>query len=298
MKKDEDLSFHDVANLFPLMTGEEFEALKEDIRINGLNESIWIYNGKIIDGRNRYRACKAIDVIPKYKEYSGKEENLIDFVISLNLHRRHLTTSQKACMAVDLLPALEKRAKEELSKKMREIKKGKDVAKLPQGERSRTKAARYFGVSERYVGDAKKLKTESEELFNRVKKGELTLQKAKKSLILKEEKKQDVAKLPQGEKNYDIGKIELTRGEKVFYNELIDNKMPKENAENLLKVRIEKRMRRKSKPKTQKNVHYQKKYIGLPQELIEEVQKRAKKNKTNFSEEARKLILEGTKKKL
>jgi ParB-like chromosome segregation protein Spo0J len=56
-KKSNTIEFHSVANIFPMMTGKEFEALKQDILTNGLKEPIWLYEGKIIDGRNRYLAC-------------------------------------------------------------------------------------------------------------------------------------------------------------------------------------------------------------------------------------------------
>ena len=51
------MKFHEYAGLFPLLTGEEFDALVADIEKNGLIEPVWLYEGKILDGRNRYRAC-------------------------------------------------------------------------------------------------------------------------------------------------------------------------------------------------------------------------------------------------
>lgn len=183
MSKKIELEFHSVANLFPMMTASEIEALKGDIAQNGLREPIYLYQGKIIDGRNRYIACLETGVKPIFREYEGTESNLIDFVISLNLVRRHLNTSQKACLAVEILPELEKRTKDNLSKKMSAIRKGKaeDSAILQNLNSSQT-ASKIFGVSERYIFDAKKLLKESEVLFHEVRKGKLTLQQAKKQL--------------------------------------------------------------------------------------------------------------------
>jgi hypothetical protein len=96
-----DLKFHPLANIFPLMEGQEFESLVEDIRAaNGLHEKITLYEGCILDGRNRYRACKAlgIDITAlEFDEYDGSDP--LGFVISLNLARRHLSESQRAMIA-------------------------------------------------------------------------------------------------------------------------------------------------------------------------------------------------------
>lgn len=82
--------FHPVAHqLFPLIQGTEFSQLVSDIKTNGLHEPMWLYDGKIIDGRNRYRACFKAGVAPVFRRWSG-EGSLVAFVVSLNLHRRHL----------------------------------------------------------------------------------------------------------------------------------------------------------------------------------------------------------------
>ena len=94
------LEFHDVAEFFPLMHGAEFDALVADIREHGLREPIWLHrDGRIIDGRNRYRACIGAGVEPKTQTYIGPDEGLLDFVVSENLRRRHLNESHRAMVA-------------------------------------------------------------------------------------------------------------------------------------------------------------------------------------------------------
>ena len=96
-------AFHPVANAFPLMVGKEFDDLVEDVRAHGLHEPIWLHqDGRIIDGRNRYRACMGAGVEPKFQPYIGPEEELAAFVVSKNVRRRHLNESQRAMVSASL----------------------------------------------------------------------------------------------------------------------------------------------------------------------------------------------------
>ena len=87
---------HPLCTLFPRIEGAEFDALVADVKANGLRESIVLHDGMILDGGNRYRACVQAGVTPKFKEFSGA--NLVTFVLSANLHRRHLSAGQQAAI--------------------------------------------------------------------------------------------------------------------------------------------------------------------------------------------------------
>jgi hypothetical protein len=91
---------HELSQIFPDMPAEEVQALAEDIKTNGLHESIFIYQGKVLDGWHRYQACLMAGANPRTAEYRGK--NPADFVRSKNAHRRHLTASQRALAIVQL----------------------------------------------------------------------------------------------------------------------------------------------------------------------------------------------------
>lgn len=93
------MDFHPVSEIFPLMDAEDIGKLAADIKENGLREKIWTFGGKIIDGRNRFKACEIAGVPAKSREYDGDASGLVKFVLSLNLHRRHLSSSQRSMVA-------------------------------------------------------------------------------------------------------------------------------------------------------------------------------------------------------
>ena len=107
---------------------------------------------------------------------------LIVFVISLYLKRRHLNTSQKALVALDALPFYE-----EAAKKRQRLSKGrgkKGVAKLPHvfKGKSRDMAAKVFGISGRYVGYAKQINEKDPELAQKIRIGKKTIAEGIKQL--------------------------------------------------------------------------------------------------------------------
>ena len=85
---------HPLCTLFPRLEADAFSALVEDIRANGLREPITLHDGMILDGGNRYRACLEAGVEPSFQEFAGG--NVASYVLSANLHRRHLTAPQRS----------------------------------------------------------------------------------------------------------------------------------------------------------------------------------------------------------
>lgn len=177
------MDFHPIADIFPLMQGQEYEDLKADIAKNGLVEPIWLHpDGRIIDGRNRWRACTETNTNAKFEKWDG-QGSLIEFILSLNLHRRHLTPSQAAMVATRALPMLEEEAKERQKLSDGRGKKGSQKIDYLNDDtntgKSTQQAANLFGTNRQYVSDAKLISQEAPDIAGKVLSGELTIPKAK-----------------------------------------------------------------------------------------------------------------------
>ena len=93
---------HDYAAIFPLTEGQPLWDLSDRIKLNGLREPIVLLDGKILDGRRRELGCLRAGVDPKYRKFGSRKEDgndPLEFVIDLNLHRRHLGEGDRALAA-------------------------------------------------------------------------------------------------------------------------------------------------------------------------------------------------------
>jgi ParB-like chromosome segregation protein Spo0J len=176
------VNVHPAADLFPLLTGDEYQALVDDIREHGQREPITLHEGTILDGRNRWRACEELGIEPVTRQWDERG-SATAFVVSANIHRRHLNPSERATIAADLLPLFETEAKERQREAGRSAAPGrpaeKEVAILPPLSKARDEAARLVGVSPRYVSDAKRVKEQAPDLAAEVRNGTKTLPQAK-----------------------------------------------------------------------------------------------------------------------
>lgn len=96
-----DMKAHAAADIFPMMSDTEFDALVADIKENGQREPIVLHDGQILDGRNRARACEQLGLVPRTVQWDRKGTPEA-FVVSMNLHRRHLNESQRGMIAAKL----------------------------------------------------------------------------------------------------------------------------------------------------------------------------------------------------
>ena len=199
------LKFHEIANRFPLLEAqdpEEWEAFVDSIRRNGQREPIVLHDGKILDGRNRYQACRKLGIDPVTIELD-KDENPWEYVWDENAHRRHLAAGQKVALYISFQRGSESwassRAKREADKHGKQVAGGKKGGEIggrgkkkglgscdpepfqgpkPQPNRERDDVAKGAGVSPSTAKRALALESSDPDLFKKVVDGEVELAKA------------------------------------------------------------------------------------------------------------------------
>ena len=198
-----ELEFHPLANIFPLIEGAEFDALVEDIRLNGQREPIVLLDGKILDGRNRYRACLLAGENPASISYFG--DDAVSFVVSLNLRRRHLDESQRAVVAA----------------KLANMKQGSRTDLSPIGEMSQSQAAEMLNVGKRSVERARAVIDEgASELIAEVEQGRISVSAAADVATLPKPQQAEIVargekEILEAAKQIRAEKAEVRRAERI-----------------------------------------------------------------------------------
>ena len=163
---------HPLCTLFPRLGDEEAARLAEDIKANGLREPITLCGGMILDGGNRYAACITAGVEPQFVEFDGP--SIAAFVLSENLHRRHLTPGQQAA----IVASIQDWSKAQVAGSNQHTTKA-GPATLPDHSLSTVaKRAAQSGASERTQRMADKVARANPDLAKKVAHGEVSLPKA------------------------------------------------------------------------------------------------------------------------
>jgi N6-adenosine-specific RNA methylase IME4 len=189
------IPYHPLADIFPLMEGEGFDALVASIKANGLREPIVIFEDKILDGRNRDRACAAAGVDPVFAPFRGDDP--VAFVVDANVHRRHLSESQRAIVAARLAT---------LAHGQRQSGR---LAAVP----TQQEAAALLNVGERSVRRAAEVRDHgAPELQRAVEQGAIAVNAAAELAKLPVERQQEIlAALDEGEIRKAASKIHTRR---------------------------------------------------------------------------------------
>lgn len=194
------MKIHKFATYFPPMPDEQFAELVEDIKANGLIEPITLFEGMILDGVHRSEACKIAKVKPEYVEWA--DSDALRWVMSKNLHRRHLSPAQKVMVLIDsgLLA--------------KEPDLGRPVKSAAPQTLSQPEAAEQAGVSSRTVTDVQSAAASDEKLADKLRSGELGAEPAQHIVRLRERSKKWGAKVDKIVAQIEDGEI----GSKVIRN--------------------------------------------------------------------------------
>lgn len=180
---------HRFADVFPMLDKARGDELRADIAAHGLRDPVVLFDGEILDGRNRYgglfdiaklgltylgHPLTAADLTPGsvaalgfnfFEQFNGTEAEALEYVLSKNLHRRHLNESQRAMVAAGLATLQPGRPSSDNS------------ANLPVFRQS--DAAEKLAVSERSVRDARAVKASGVDGLNEaVTRGEMRVSEA------------------------------------------------------------------------------------------------------------------------
>lgn len=187
------LDLHPLCTLFPRLSGAEFDALRDDIKANGLRHPIVLHEGMILDGGNRYRACIEAGVEPEFAPFEGG--NLVSFVLSANLHRRHMTPGQQAA----IVASAQDWAMSQVAGSNQHVTRGPATlpdhkgATLPDRLSTVAERAAQSGASERTQRMADKVAKADPELAKKVAQGAVSLPKAVETIAGKRKTEQEQA---------------------------------------------------------------------------------------------------------
>jgi ParB-like chromosome segregation protein Spo0J len=200
------LEYHDAANIFPL-DEESIPDLADDIRKEGLHVPIELLDGKILDGRRRYLACNRAGVQPKFREVYVADP--VAYVLSINLHRRHLTPSQRSMVGARAREWYDQQAKERQRASGGDRRSGKSVpVTVPEPIKAdaRDQAGKAVGVSGKLIDYATKvLNSAIPEVVKAVDEGRMSARTAAELTTEPEEVQRKEAAHPQRKRQYGPG---------------------------------------------------------------------------------------------
>lgn len=189
------LTFHEAAAIFPLLEGDDLAALAADIKEHGLQTPIELFEAKVIDGRNRATACRLAGVEPR--TVAIQTDDPVAYVLSANLHRRHLNETQRGLVAQRAREFYDKQAKERQREggkhggekagrgrpaTDRDVDSGSQPYRKPPSREQAGAAVGVSGITVDRVRDA--LKTAEPELVAAMERGEVKANTAKRIATL------------------------------------------------------------------------------------------------------------------
>jgi ParB-like chromosome segregation protein Spo0J len=174
----QELEPHELASIFPKLLWGPLNKLANDIAQVGLLEPIVLYEGKILDGWNRYKACRIADVQPHFVTYTGAYPALY-YVQSKNIERRHLGNGQRALIAAKLATLTH-------GGDRRSTDQDRNSGLASEPSHTQEDAAAFMHTSVDSLQVAKKvIESGNQEVITKLGNGEITLHKAEQEIAPK-----------------------------------------------------------------------------------------------------------------
>jgi len=200
---------HEAAEIFPPMDDETYSQFKADIESHGQHEAVILWENKILDGRNRYRACTDLGIEVDTCELTECDDP-VAYVLSANLHRRHLSTQQRAFVGARARAIYDRQAKgrqqaagargkEGGRGRKKENPSGKISTRVSGNGTTRDAAGAAVGVSGKTLDKASRVQREgSESLVKACETNDVPLDTAVKFVQAVPDKRQQAAIVREG----------------------------------------------------------------------------------------------------
>lgn len=172
---------HPFADMFPLLVGQPYAALCMDIEEHGLRDPLVVTSdGTLVDGRNRWSACEDAGVEPRFERLpeGTSEVEILDLIMSKNIHRRQLDTTDRALLGVEYKKRYERLTSQGYRSDLKEPPNlSPHGEKLPRPT-SVEKAAAVVGVSKTSIERAQRVIRDTPDLAQKVRDKQLTVGEA------------------------------------------------------------------------------------------------------------------------
>jgi hypothetical protein len=223
---------HPISELLPAMSDDELQQLTADIKAHGLHQPVVVYEGQILDGRHRFKACGAAGVAPRFTEFKGDDAGAAALVYSANLARRQLSKSQLAVAGAKLKAWHSIRAKErQLAALQTSGKRGGKVPvdspePIEEGD-ARDRAAKAVGVGGKLIDQAENVMRKAvPEVARLVESGAMALNEACKLVEMPKEVQRRIAAQPtktirQGELRNALKKSSASKKGRTHQSQIV-----------------------------------------------------------------------------
>ena len=227
------VAFHPISDIFPMLPDDALQELADDIQKHGLLMPILLFENKVLDGRNRARACEMVRVSARYELFhSESTEDAVNYVLSTNLHRRHLTDQQKF-RAVRKAEEIRGRARQRQAEGRQEgghiagrgrpkdsfpadnaVKLSEETRKEPHEGEVAYDIARMLDVSPRKVYQMEQIEREAPEpLRDAVERGEISVNAA--SIIISGMEKDELEKVVEETETSQLAETVKSEAKKI-----------------------------------------------------------------------------------